>query len=123
VGDDAYVDIQDPVRLDDHSEPVPDAMIVRARDYRDELPTPQDVLLLIEVSDTSLGYDRGLKLSLYARAGIPEVWIVDLQGEQIVRHTSPSGSTYRSVVRTGRGEEVESLAVPGLVLRVDQVLP
>jgi Uma2 family endonuclease len=80
-------------------------------------------LLLIEVSDTSLNYDRTRKLPLYARAGIAEVWIVDLQGEGIERHTDSSGGMYRLTVRAWRGEELESITVPGLVLRVDDVLP
>jgi Uma2 family endonuclease len=110
------------VQLGEHEEPEPDAAVVRARNYGDDLPTARDVLLLIEVSDTSLGYDRARKLPLYARAGIPESWVVDLQGEAIERHTNPVGGRYRVTVRVGRGEEIESLAVPGLMLKADEVL-
>ncbi len=79
VGDEAIVSVQNPVRLDEHSEPQPDLTVLRMRDYRESLPVPEDVLLLIEVSDTTLAYDRGVKLPLYARSGIREVWIVDLR--------------------------------------------
>lgn len=80
------------------------------------------MLLLIEVSDTTLAYDRGLKLSRYARAGIPEVWILDIGGERIEHHTGPSGDLYRHVVLTHRGETIDSVALPGVSLRVDDVL-
>ena len=73
VGDAAIVSIQDPVRLDECTEPQPDLTVLRLRDYRESLPMPEDVLLLIEVSNTTLAYDRGVKLPLYARAGIREV--------------------------------------------------
>jgi Uma2 family endonuclease len=81
VGDDAIVSVQNPVRLNEYNEPQPDLTVIRPRDYLESLPKPEDVLLLIEVSDTTLAYDRGVKLPLYARAGIREVWIVDLLGE------------------------------------------
>ena len=123
VGDDALVSIQGSVRLDLYDEPQPDAAVVRDRSYGDDPPAPEDVLLLVEVSHTSLGYDRSRKLPLYAQAGIAEVWIVDVEGARIERHTDPSGGMYRTTVRGCRGEEVESLAVPGLDLRVDEVLP
>jgi Uma2 family endonuclease len=80
------------------------------------------VLLLIEVADTSISYDRGAKLPLYARAGIPEVWIVDLAGEVIERHTDPSEGRYRSFGRARRGQKIEPAALPELAVRVDAVL-
>jgi Uma2 family endonuclease len=77
---------------------------------------------LIEVSDTSLSYDRNVKLPLYARARIPEVWIVDLANETIERHTEPAGEGYRLVWRARRGETLGSKALPALALTVDAVL-
>jgi Uma2 family endonuclease len=122
VGDAAVVSVQNPVRLDEHTEPQPDLTVLRVRDYRQSLPMPEDVLLLIEVSDTTLSYDRGVKLPLYARAGIREVWIVDLVGEIIERHTDPSGERYRGFERARAGEKIESAALPELAFRVDAVL-
>ena len=80
VGEDAPVSPQNPVRLDEHWEPQPDVAVPRAGNrYRaGELSEPEDILLIIEVADTSLAYDRSVKLPLYARAGIAEVWLVDL---------------------------------------------
>lgn len=67
-------------------------------------------------------HDRARKLPLYTRAGVPEAWLVDLQGESIKRHTNPVEGAYRDAVRVGRGEEIASLAIPGLVLKADDVL-
>ena len=122
VGDAAIVSVQNPVRLDEHTEPQPDLSVLRVRDYRESLPLPDDVLLLIEVSDTTLAYDRGVKLPLYARAGIREVWIVDLAGEVIERHTDPSAGGYRGFERARRGEKIESAALPELAFRVEAVI-
>src|SRR3712207_1324173 len=122
VSDGAIVSVQNPVRLDERTEPQPDLTVLRVRDYRESLPGPEDVLLLIEVSDTTLHYDRGVKLPLYARAGIPEVWIVDLAGEVIERHTDPSGDGYRSSKQARRGETVEPAALTELALLVDAIL-
>jgi Uma2 family endonuclease len=80
----AIVDVQDPIRLSEHSEPLPDISILRPRDdfYADGHPGPEDVLVLLEVADASVMYDRNTKLPLYARAGIAEVWLVDLGEER-----------------------------------------
>ena len=122
VGDEAIVSVQNPVRLDEYSEPQPDLTVIRERDYRESLPMPEDVLFLIEVSDTTLRYDRNLKLPLYARAGILEVWIVNLSGEVIELHTGPSGSGYRFLERARRGDRIECSTFPDLNLTVDDVL-
>ncbi len=72
VGDEAIVSVQNPVRLDEYGEPQPDLAVIRPRDYRGSLPTPEDVMLLIEVSDTTLANDRDVKLPMYARKEIRE---------------------------------------------------
>ncbi len=123
LGEELRLDVQNPVRLGEYGEPQPDLAVVRARDYAGSLPGPEDVLLLIEVSDTTLARDRNVKLPLYARAGIPEAWIVDLSGEAIERHTRPSEEGgYRRMERVGRGQALRSEALPDLVLPVDAVL-
>ena len=122
LGEEAFVSPQNPVRLSERLEPQPDLAVLRVRDYTGSLPGPEDVLVLIEVSDTSLTYDRDVKLPLYAGAGIPEVFIVDLAGEAIERHTEPSGNCYRLSARAGRGEALASTALPKVVITVDAVL-
>ena len=122
LGDEYIVSVQNPVRLGERNEPEPDLAVIRARDYRESLPGPEDVLFLIEVSDTTLSYDRNVKLPLYARSGIPEVWIVDLVGELIERHTGPSGEIYRHLERARRGETLASAAIPELVFDTSAIL-
>ena len=87
-----YVDSQEPITTDD-SEPEPDVMVVRGetRHYLDRHPGPNDVGLVIEVADTTLQRDRGFKKRLYARAGIPVYWIVNLSDNQCEVYTEPSG--------------------------------
>ncbi|HEX5911985.1 MAG TPA: Uma2 family endonuclease [Rubrobacter sp.] len=122
VGDEAIVSVQNPVRLNEYNEPQPDVTVIRPRDYRESLPMPEDVMLLIEVSDTTLAYDRGVKLPLYARTGIREVWILDLPGETIERYTDPSKEGYRRADRLRRGQTLESIALPSLTPTVDEIL-
>ena len=124
VGDSGVVGVQDPVVLPVSSEPEPDVTVLRPRDdfYAAGHPVPEDVLLLIEVSDTSLEYDRDVKVPLYARAGIPEVWVVDLTGEEILAYLRPEGIAYAEVGRVGRGGSLASRTVPGLTLTAGDVL-
>jgi Uma2 family endonuclease len=123
LGDAALISIQNPIRLSRSSEPQPDLAILRPRDtYAQTLPTVFDVSMLIEVADTSLAYDRSVKLPIYARAEIPEVWLVDLNGERIERHTEPRDGAYRRVDVATRGETLVSAALPTLALSVDAVL-
>ena len=122
VGDEAVVSVQNPVRLNDYTEPQPDVAVIMTRDYRESLPMPEDVVLLVEVSDTTLAYDRGIKLPLYARAGIGEIWIVNLPGETIERYTAPSADGYRHADQKDLGQTLESISLPGLTPSVDEVL-
>jgi Uma2 family endonuclease len=116
--------VQDPIVLDDLSEPEPDVALLKPRPdfYAQGHPRPSDVLLLIEVSDTTLRFDRRIKSPLYARAGIEELWVVNLQDAEIEVHAHPSGDAYQLVRRVGRGETVNSENVPGLALEVNDVL-
>lgn len=124
VGRAAVVSVQNPIRLTDFSEPEPDVALLRPRSdfYAQSHPTPADALLLIEVADTSLPYDRDTKIPLYARATIPEVWLVDLERETVTQYTRPSGEVYREVNQAGRGRSLASPIIPGLILNVDEIL-
>ncbi|MDQ2809654.1 MAG: Uma2 family endonuclease [Chloroflexota bacterium] len=124
-GETTFISSQNPLHLSKHSEPEPDVMVLqrRADRYLTALPTPADVLLLIEVSDTTLLFDRKQKLPLYARAGILEVWIVNLVNDTLEICRAPAGGRYgtRRVVR--RGDTVDLIALPGVLLAVDDILP
>jgi Uma2 family endonuclease len=97
------VSVQNPVRIDEHNEPEPDVVLSTALDGA---PRPDDVLLLVEVSGSTLDYDRDVKRSLYARAGLPEVWIVNLDDQQIEVHRNPDGDVYRTRHLTGLDDTV-----------------
>ncbi len=118
------VGAQDPVRLSGTSEPEPDVSVLRPRAdrYRRSHPEPADVLLVIEVADSSLAVDRGVKAALYAAAGIPELWIVDLAGDAVEVHRTPAADGYRSVERLARGSELRPAAFPDVAIAVDDVL-
>ena len=115
---------QNPVRLGEYSEPQPDVAILKRREdfYRNAHPTPADVLLLIEVSDATLEYDRQIKVPLYARAGVPEVWIVNLADERIETYAGFAGGAYQTTASAARGEEVQARGVASLRLSVAEVL-
>jgi Uma2 family endonuclease len=97
--------VQDPLRLDSFNEPEPDVMLLRPRadDYRTSHPTASEVLLLVEVADTSLGYDSSIKIPLYATFGIPEVWIVEIGGAAIEVYRSPKDGDYAARERHSSG--------------------
>jgi Uma2 family endonuclease len=124
LGRSVNVRIQNPIRLDDYSEPQPDIALLKRRDdfYRHAHPRPADVLLVVEVSDSTLEYDRQIKLPLYARAGVPEVWIVNLVDDVIETYAQPSGDSYRAAGRFARAETVKSSAVESLRVEVSAVL-
>lgn len=120
----AIVWVQNPIVLNDYSEPQPDVALLRRRDdfYENSLPTPDDVLLVVEVADTTVEYDRQIKVPLYARAGIAEVWIVNLVDEQIEIHAQPAGEAYQSKRVARRGETINSPGAFNLTLGVDDIL-
>ena len=124
VGDRAIVAVQNPVQLDDLSEPEPDFALLKPRDddYRRATPRPHEVLLIIEVADTSLAYDRAVKRSLYARHGIPEFWIVNLAAKQVEVCRSPTGEQYASVSHVGREAVLEPQLLPGATIPVSALL-
>src|SRR5262245_54738605 len=116
VGDRAMVSVQGQVRLDDFSEPEPDFALLRPRpdSYRDAHAQPSDVLLLIEVADTSLNYDRAVKRALYARHAIPELWIIDLNAGEVEVCRRPGANGYAAVTRVGRDGVLEPEILPGV---------
>ena len=117
------VSVQNPLRLDGSSEPQPDLMLLRPRadDYRGCHPSAADVLLLVEVSESSLACDRGTKLALYARFGVPEVWIIDLQGAAVEVYREPAGDAYAVKERRTAGS-LAPVGVPGVSIDVGALL-
>ena len=123
VGERGIVAVGNPVRLSQRSEPQPDFSVLRPRaDYQTKGPRPEDVMLAVEVSDTTLRRDRRVKLALYARAGIPEFWIVNLEVREVEIYRSPGGDSYASVERKGPGDVVTMEALPGVTIAISQIL-
>jgi len=117
------VSVQSPLRLDTFNEPEPDLMLLRPRadDYRASHPSAADVLLLAEVSDSSLAYDRGTKLALYANFGVPEVWIVDIPGGAVESYLAPRDGAYVHRERLSGGP-VSPALVPEVTIDVAWLL-
>lgn len=123
--DQLIVSVQDPIRLDDFSTPQPDVALLVSRDdfYSEEPPKPADVLLVVEVADSSLAFDMRVKVPLYARAGIPEVWVVDVNVGAVTVFTEPRRGVYarESVVRGDA--RLVSPVLGDVVLLAKDVLP
>jgi Uma2 family endonuclease len=123
-GDRGLLSPQNPLRLPRDTVPQPDVVFLRPplSQYWARLPQPEDVLLLVEVADTSYRYDREVKVPLYARAGIPELWIVDLNHVvEVFRTPSPTG--YGSIVRIERNGTIAPVAIPDVFVAVADILP
>ena len=101
LGENIIVWTQSSIRLGDTSEPQPDLTLLKFRHdfYAEGLPTPEDILLIVEVADSTISYDRDLKMPLYAESGIPEAWLVDVNARTITRYTEPSAKGYKSSQR------------------------
>ena len=113
VGMKAIVSVQDPIHLNARSEPQPDIALLRYRDdfYRHAHPRPEDIILLVEVSDTTLRYDTEVKLPLYARHEIPEVWIVDLEHQRLEVFRRPEGGVYVEMFSPNRDETIAPIGL------------
>jgi len=120
----AIVSIQDPIILGGHAEPQPDIALLRWRDdfYRTANPHAEDVLLVIEVSDSTLRYDRDVKVPLYANHGIPEVWLLDVQQKQLEIYRDPADGQYqqRDCRQTGK---IAPILCPDAVIDLAEVFP
>jgi hypothetical protein len=117
----ALVSVQSPVILTDDTEPQPDLAVLRSRAYKERKAYADDVLLLIEVADTSLAYDRTTKLRLYAEAGIPEYWIVDCTTETVEVYRTPGAGRYRDVARIAGQATLRLPAFPDVELTPAQI--
>ena len=120
----AIVRVRGFVRLSGISKPWPDIALLRPDPdfYAEREAGPADVLLLVEVSDTSVPYDREVKVPLYASCGIPEVWIVDLRARRVLVYRGIGSGRYQDVFEASAGQQLRALALPELVLDVDRIL-
>ena len=114
--------VQNPVLLGERSEPQPDIAVVTDKNYAEAHPGAEDVLLIVEVSDTTVAYDRDVKLSLYARHGIPEVWLLDVNAGELTVYREPAEGQYRLIRKPTAAEAVSPVLVPGVAISLAQVL-
>lgn len=124
VGQQVIVSVQDPIRLDNHSEPQPDLALLKPRKdyYAQAKPTPADVLLIVEIADSSIDYDRRVKVPLYARASIPVVWLVDLNADAIEVYSQPANGAYQVLQTVHRGDRLTLESLPDLAIMADDIL-
>jgi Uma2 family endonuclease len=120
----AILSIQNAVWISEITMPQPDVLLLKPQEdyYAGRFRKPADVLLLIEVSDTTLRRDRNVKLPLYAAAGVSEVWIEDLKHELLLVYRDPAGSAYSTCLTFKHGESVSPLALPDMLVSVDDLL-
>lgn len=125
AGDLAVVSVQDPLIVGERSVPQPDLALLRPRadSYIRSHPTAADVLLVVEVADTTLAFDLGTKVPLYARAGIAEAWVVDLQERTLRVFRDPAADGYRTSFTAASGESVGALALPEVVIALAELFP
>ena len=123
-GRNAIVSIQNPLRLSEFTEVLPDVVVFKPRAdfYVSERPTPADVFFLVEVADTTLRYDRNVKVPRYAAAGIAEVWIEDLKGDSLLVYRDPAEKTFKTSLTLHRGDSVSPLAFPAVKFKVEDLL-
>lgn len=120
----ALIRIQSPIQLNNLSQPQPDLALLRLRDdfYWQSHPTVSDVMLVIEVAETSSDYDRNIKLPLYAQSSIDEVWLIDVSNRRLEVHRQPQDGQYRQVHILLRGHSISPLHLPHFNIPVDELL-
>lgn len=120
----AIVWIQNPIRLGGYSEPQPDVSVLQPQEdfYASAHPGPEDILLIVEVAEASAEYDREVKVPLYARFRIPEVWLVNLEDEVAEVYREPSPEGYRTAESVSRGAGLSPKYLPALEVSVEKVL-
>jgi Uma2 family endonuclease len=120
----ALVSIQNPLRLNKYNEPQPDIVVLKPRAdyYASKSHTPEDTFLVIEVSDTTVRYDTNVKLPIYARTGVAEVWIENLQEDLLLVCREPTAGKYQSQLQLRRGDSVSPLAFADVVFKVEELL-
>jgi len=124
AGSDYIVQVQNPIILNDLSEPQPDFSLVHYRQdfYKDALPEASDVAMVLEIAESSVAFDRNVKFRRYASAGLPEAWLIDLIAESVEVHSQPKENGYGVVKIYQRGENAVSDTIPSIALPVDDIL-
>jgi len=125
VGDLAIVGVQGSIRLDEYDEPQPDIYLLRPKDdfYASGYTGPADIFLIVEMADSSLEYDREIKMGLYAETGVPEYWIADIRNDCVIAYSNPDKLSYRTTQTFQRGSILNPHLLPECPIPVDVLLP
>jgi Uma2 family endonuclease len=120
----ALIDIQNPVELDDTSEPQPDIALLQPREdfYEERHPQPKDIFLIVEVADTTVKYDREVKIPLYAEDNIVEVWLVDINGQCVEVYREPTPDGYQTIQKFEQGQSLSIQAFPNVNITANEIL-
>jgi len=120
----AVLSVQNPIQLNNYTEPEPDIVLLKPRVdyYASKKVWAHDALLIVEVADTTLRYDRDIKVPRYSAAGIPEVWIENLSDNELLVYRNPTGETYAVSITLHRGDSVSPVAFPDVVFRIEELL-
>jgi Uma2 family endonuclease len=124
LGDKVIISVQNPVGLDDISQPQPDVVLLKPREdfYASAHPQPKDILLVIEVADSTIKYDREVKIPLYAQEGVIEVWLVDINSECVEVYREPANGIYKNMQKFSRGETLFLQTFDDVSIGVDEIL-
>ncbi len=123
LGAQIVLSVQNSIRMDDNSQPQPDLAILKLRNdfYEEGLPKPSDILLIIEVADSTIAYDRDIKMPLYAAAGIPEMWLFDVNQKVIEAYSLPSSSRYKQMRRYEANDTLAMIAFPDVIFNWEEL--
>ena len=123
VGDNAAVQVQGSIRLDNYSEPEPDIALLKPRDdfYESALARPSDVLLAVEVAESSLEFDTTIKAELYARTGVHEYWVVDITTRSVIVYSMPAGGQYQRTMRRVDQSPFAPAMLPACFVRLHDI--
>ena len=118
LDDTVAIDVQNPIQVNERTQVYPDLMLIPSARSSRMVPVPTDVLLVVEVSDSTIGLDRRIKVPVYAEAGIPELWLVDVGRERVIQHREPAEGKYAVITEVNRGDHVHATVSPTLTITV-----
>jgi Uma2 family endonuclease len=123
LGNKTIIGVQDPIQLNDNSAPQPDVTLLKPRIdfYETEIPKPEDILLIVEVADTTIHYDRDIKIPLYAENGILEVWLIDINNQSLTIYRQPTKEGYQIIQTLDITHKLSPLAFPDVTININEI--
>ncbi|WP_069791675.1 Uma2 family endonuclease [Cyanobacterium sp. IPPAS B-1200] len=124
LGSKVIIGVQDPIKLNNNSEPQPDIVLLKPRKdfYANDHPTVEDIFLLIEVADSSIDYDRTFKIPIYAENKVREVWLVDLNQNLLEIYQNPQKNYYQNITKLSSEDSLTLSQPEPITIRLDRIL-